>query len=639
MKERRKKLLIHLIELTKPVTIDYLAKRFHVSEKTVRNDLKWLDQWLQSRSDSQILRRPGIGVILDTREEEREQLLEAVLQQTSFQQPDFVNQPSVRRMLIILDLLLKKRSPSVQEWATQFYVSKGTIHHDLSAIEEWLKSNDLQLVKKPFSRFAIVGEEKNRRFILAKIYEQLNLFEDDRFAYDSLIVSHMLRSLETKHDLQFTDDSLTRLTNHVVIAIKRCKMGHVISLPDQELQSLKKSEDFQIAEQLAKEIERKLACPLPETEIAYIAMHLQGAKVQYDSIAGNLTEPAHKLDAESLQLAKDLIAQMQSLIQLPLASDQELLTGLAIHLHAAVHRIKHGLRLYNPILADIKRMYRFTFEALVFACNELEKKSKFPIPEEEIGYLTLHFQAALERKKSKQKQSLKAILVCTTGVGTSQLLKAKIKHSFQDLELAATYPVSRLDQGIKIYQPDLLISTVPLEDTTVPTICVTPLFNELDQKKLSSFIQRKKNPFTGEGPFPAFQSLLTSELLFVNVEVTRKNEIIEWLVNQLIDHGYVLPDYLDSTIRREKLSSTYIGGGIATPHGQLDEIRQSAVAIAHLKTPIPWGKHQVSIVIIPAIKWSDKEHADRLYKELVEIVDHPDLLTQLLFQKHQQNMK
>ncbi|MGA8943570.1 MAG: BglG family transcription antiterminator [Thermoactinomyces sp.] len=639
MKERRKKLLIHLIELTHPVTIDYLANRFHVSEKTVRNDLKWLDNWLSSRSNCKILRRSGIGVILDASDGEREQLLEIVLQYAPSKQPAFVNKPSVRRLFIILDLLLKKRSPSVQEWATRFYVSKGTIHHDLTAIEEWLENNDLQLVKKPLSRYSIEGKEKNRRIIMAKILEQLNLFDDDRFAYDSLVVSQLLRSLEAKIGLQFTDDSLSRLTNHVVIAIKRCKIGQVISLPDQELQSLKKSDDYPVARQLAAEIERKLACTLPETEIAYMALHLRGAKMQYDSITGNLAEPAPKLDAESLQLAKDLIAKVQTFIHLPLASDQDLLTGLAIHLHAAVHRIKHGLRLYNPILAEIKRMYRFTFEALVFACNELENKIRFPIPEEEIGYLTLHFQAALERKKSNQKPPIKAILVCTTGIGTSQLLAAKIKHSFQDLELAATYPVSKLDQGIEIYHPDLLISTVPLENTAVPTICVTPLFNELDQEKLSSFIRKKKKPFTGEGPFPAFQSLLQSDLVFVNVEATSKNEIIQWLVNQLIKHGYVLPDYLDSTIRREELSSTYIGGGIATPHGQMDEICRSSVAIAHLKTPVPWGEHQVSFVIIPAIKWSDKEQAELLYKELVEIVDHPKLLTQLVFKKYQQSIQ
>ncbi len=639
MKERRKKLFIHLIELTKPVTIDYLANRFHVSEKTIRNDLKWLDNWLSTRSNSRILRRPGIGVILDISVGEKEQLLGAVLEYTSDRLPTFINEPSVRRMFIILDLLLKQRSPSIQEWATQFYVSKATIHHDLNAIEEWLNNYDLQLVKKPVSCFAIEGTEKNHRIVMAKIYEQINLSDDDRFAYDCLIISHLLRSLEEKIGLQFTDDSLSRLTNHVVIAIKRCKLGHVISLPDEELQSLKKSGDYNVAKQLAVEIEKKMACSLPETEIAYITLHLLGAKMQYDSIAGDLSEPSSKLDSNSLQLAKDLITKVQTLIHLPLTSDQELLTGLAIHLHAAVHRIKHGLRLYNPILPEIKRMYRFTFEALVFASNELGQKISFPIPEEEIGYLTLHFQAALERQKSKQKQPIKALLVCTTGMGTSQLLEAKIKRSFQDLDLAATYPVSKLSQGIDIYRPDVLISTIPLEDKSIPAICVTPLFNELDQEKLSSFIQKKRKPFMVEGPFPAFQSLLRSNLLFLNVEMTSKKEIIQWLVQKLIHHGYVLPGYLDSTIRREKLSSTYIGGGIATPHGLMDEICRSAVAIAHLKSPIPWDGYHVSFVIIPAIKWSDKEQAELLYKELVEIVDHPKLLTQLIFDNFHQNVK
>ena len=44
--------------------------------------------------------------------------------------------------------------------------------------------------------------------------------------------------------------------------------------------------------------------------------------------------------------------------------------------------------------------------------------------EEDIGYIALHFAASLERYI--MNNSLKAIIVCSSGVGTAELLKTRI---------------------------------------------------------------------------------------------------------------------------------------------------------------------------------------------------------------------
>ena len=622
MTERRKQLLLQLLQQMKPVTTHELAEKFRVSEKTIRNDLKRLDAWLSSRSNVTIYRRPGIGIFLDASEKEREKLQNLAVH---LEQSNLVTEPVVRRNEILLDLFLKTQAPTIPKWAAQFYVSKATIHHDLAELEKWLQDFELKLIRTSPSRFRIVGDEKKRRQALAKVCKQFNLSNDQRFQYDAWIVSDLLHRFEAKMRYSFTDESLSRLTIHIVIAIKRCKMGYTIRLKDQEFLSLKNRKEFQWVKQFAHAIEKKFAFKMPEHEIAYITLYLLSAKVHYRFSPETLSNAPSQLDREAITWTKQLIEKMEAITHFPFSRDQELFTGLAIHFHTAVHRLKHHLSLQNPMLIEIKRHYRYTFETLIFACTWLKEKMNMPfsIPEDEIGYLTLHFQASLERQKNTQTKPIKILLVCTTGMGTSQLLAAKITRSFPNLHLVATLPVSKLSQGVAACRPDLLISTVPLEYPTVPSICITPLFTEQDREKLASFIQKKKHPFDGTGPFPVIKSWMRSSLLFLDVKATSKEEVIQWLGQQLVNQGYVKPSYIHSTIQREALSSTYIGGGIATPHGLMDQISQSAVAVAHLQSPISWDGKLVSFVIIPAIKWADKEIAELFYKELVELTDRP----------------
>jgi activator of the mannose operon, transcriptional antiterminator len=625
MTKRRKQLLLQLLRQKKPVTTKELARELKVSEKTIRNDLKQLDGWLSSRSAAEICRRPGVGIFLHASEKEKEKLEHQAIR--SFRFPTGT-EPVVRRNEMLLDLFFNKKSPTLSEWARQFYVSKATIHHDLAEIGKHLQSFQLRLVRISPSRFCIRGEEKKCRELLARVLSNFPLSRDRRFQQETLIVSDMIRRFEAAMGYSFSDESLSRLIIHLVIAIKRCKTGHVVRLDDGEHSSLKNRKEYVWIGQFAAEIEQKLAFKLPEHEIAYITLYLLSANIHYRSPFYNTVSP---LDREAVTWTRQLIKKMEAITHFPFTRDEELFTGLAIHFHTAVIRLKHQLHLPNPMLREIKRLYRYTFETLVFACTWLKEKMDmaFSFPEDEIGYLTLHFQASLERRKN-QSRPVKILLVCTTGMGTSQLLAAKITRSFPELQLAATLPESKLDQGIVACRPDLLVSTVPLEHPTVPSICISPLFSEQDREKLADFIKRKRLPFDGKEAFPVIKSWLGSSLVFRDLKASGKEEVIQQLGQQLVRQGYVEPGYVSSAIRREALAGTYIGGGIATPHGLMDQIVKSAVAVAHLPTPVSWDGNPVSFVIIPAIKWTDKEMAEHFYKELVELTDHPADLYELI---------
>lgn len=494
MDGRKKQLLRYLVHTDGYITTERLAEKLNVSEKTVRNDLKRLDRWLQSFLGTEIIRQPGMGVALRATSEEREAILHHLDHAHEASPDTTLADPFHRRISLLQILLEEERVFTLQQLSDRLYVSKATVSQDLTLVEQWLERYGLRLIRKPNMGLWVEGEERSRRLALAKFSQMSSGLGNDRFNpfCKDPFIQHIVRKIERKSDVRFTDEAVERLTIHVAIAIKRVKMGCKIHLSSAEMAQLQEKREYRLAEELAEELEKKFAVTLPEDEIAYLAMHLLGAKVHFVPVnIGQLPQSLEKVDEETVHLSQKLIAKMEELTGLPLTRDRELLVGLMIHMQTAVHRIRHRLHVTNPILHDIKRAYRYMFETVLLAVSMMEFDMEGRVSEDEAGYLTMHFQAAWERLKKHHVQPKKVLLVCTTGVGTSQLMAAKINRWFPSLTILDTIPASRLKQSLASERPDFLISTVPLTESDIPVVHVSPLLGERDRKNIQRAVMEE----------------------------------------------------------------------------------------------------------------------------------------------------
>ncbi|MDZ4957361.1 hypothetical protein GNF51_16625, partial [Clostridium perfringens] len=83
------------------------------------------------------------------------------------------------------------------------------------------------------------------------------------------------------------------------------------------------------------------------------------------------------------------------------------------------------------------------------------------LSEDDIGFLTLHFAASLERIKGNKGKVKRVILVCTTGVGTSLLLKVKLEDKVKDrLDIVDTFPWYEFNERL-LENIDLINTTIP----------------------------------------------------------------------------------------------------------------------------------------------------------------------------------
>ena len=65
-------------------------------------------------------------------------------------------------------------------------------------------------------------------------------------------------------------------------------------------------------------------------------------------------------------------------------------------------------------------------------------------------------------------------------------------------------------------------------------------------------------------------AVLTRETVLLGARATGKVDAIKQSGEVLVRAGYAAPSYVDGMLAREKVISTYLGNGIAIPHGPRD---------------------------------------------------------------------
>ncbi|WP_049817866.1 PTS sugar transporter subunit IIA [Thermosediminibacter oceani] len=136
------------------------------------------------------------------------------------------------------------------------------------------------------------------------------------------------------------------------------------------------------------------------------------------------------------------------------------------------------------------------------------------------------------------------------------------------------------------------------------------------------------------------EELLTEGSIVIGARARDKYEAIEIVGGLLVKEGRVEPAYIDAMKQREDMLTTYIGNGIAIPHGVGDakeKIKKSGLAVAQFPEGVDFGEGDKAYIVI-GIAAKGEEHLDILaniasacedekrVKKLVESKDPREIL-------------
>jgi PTS system mannitol-specific IIA component len=112
------------------------------------------------------------------------------------------------------------------------------------------------------------------------------------------------------------------------------------------------------------------------------------------------------------------------------------------------------------------------------------------------------------------------------------------------------------------------------------------------------------------------KGILAKEGIVLNVGSESKDKAIERVGNLLIDGGYVKDNYIEGMKAREKEVTTYMGNGVAIPHGMNEykkEILETGIVIAQYPSGVDFGEGNTAYIVI-GIAGKGDEHMEVLSK-------------------------
>jgi phosphocarrier protein FPr len=115
-------------------------------------------------------------------------------------------------------------------------------------------------------------------------------------------------------------------------------------------------------------------------------------------------------------------------------------------------------------------------------------------------------------------------------------------------------------------------------------------------------------------PATAPSQILSAELVRLAAHPTTKEAAIREAAQMLVAAGRIDPAYVESMMRREAVADTFLGHGVAIPHGMVEDramVRQTGLAILQAPEGVTWNDGQTARLVVAIAAQSDA-HLDIL---------------------------
>ncbi|AEJ20366.1 BglG family transcription antiterminator [Gracilinema caldarium] len=498
---RQRNILQILIDEPSEVTLAHIAQKIKVSIRTVHRELVSLSRNLERDYGIRLQARPGLGLKLAGDAEGitrcRNDLQESVPSDTS---------PEERQRMLCLLLLESNEAIKLSALAEELYSSIQVIRRDLDTLQSWFSLYGFQLTLRKGMGLRLEGSENRKREALVMLLwdlfgesgllallrseaalSRLCLEEAELLALRIIplqyirYAEHVLSGLSRELLPDMAPQDYLQLLLVLAVAAVRRKSGYMLPVVTQELKQVSDEEVCRIARAALTAMFSHFSIPVDDAEQEAIERFLRGAHQE---------RLGKTLLADNLQVLPEitlLIQKCEETLGQGLSEDRILRDGLLAHWVPALYRLQHNLPIKNPLLHRIKEEYGSLFEILSHIVHELFPSLR--VPDDEVGYLVLHFGAALSRR-TQERRRYRALVVCSAGIGSANMLASRLREKIPEIELIVN--VSWFDiQTMSLEGWDILISTIPLPIPQGSYVLVEPLLSDEGVKLIRNYLNAK----------------------------------------------------------------------------------------------------------------------------------------------------
>lgn len=237
----------------------------------------------------------------------------------------------------------------------------------------------------------------------------------------------------------------------------------------------------------------------------------------------------------------------------------------------------------------------------------------------------------------------KIVFACDAGMGSSAMGATKFRNRIKPLNLGITVTNTSVDNVPA--DADVVVCQYILQDRAVksaPQARLVAIGNFLQDPNLDTFYAELEERANGtSAPAPAVEAepevkeekkakkaVLKKEGIKTGLKSVDKETAIRAAGQLLCDLGFTNEDYIQAMVDRENMVSTYMGMGVAIPHGTSnakETVKKSGIVVMQYPEGVDFGDEKAYLVI--GIAGVGDEHLEILGNIVASLEDEELLET------------
>ena len=613
--------------------INHMAEELKVTTRSVRTYIKQLNENL-GEDIAQIIYVKGYGYKLEIKNKEAFELLFEENKKISF---DF--NVKDERILYLLDFFTEFNDViTIDQLAEQISVGRTTIVNDIKSTREILNEYNLDLIKKQNYGMWLKGNEFDKRLLLINYIYKDSKNDLKNSKYVNEVDTRLLKQLKTKILRLFKEDNFyatnqifEETIKYILVQIVRIKNGNEIVEYDKRFDLLGSYDEYNLSQKIKVIVEENFDITLNEYETLYLTLPLvSGNAAPISKFMSNKPQLRENISDLMEKIFKEIYIRMGIII-----SDQTLRDNLGYHLEFTLNRLLFNIKLKNLLLEDMKENYVLPYNLAKISADVIENVYNLVMPEDEIGYIAIHFGSYLE-KNIISNTLQKVAIVCSTGLGATNLITIRIRKIIGENVEIDTFSIFDIDK-VNLSQYDLVFTT---SDIDINSNYVLKIDTILDESKLRNKIEKviylnNSNLSKNLNNVKLADNLIVGAFLHEKYFSVLKNKTISAALKNMIDKmmqdGVVGEKFKKDILEREKSHPTIFKSGLLLPHSVNDKSNELCVSIGVLQKPIQYQGIEIKIIMLIAFS-GDDQNSDllvKVYEEALSIGQNEKYINQL----------
>jgi mannitol operon transcriptional antiterminator len=462
------------------ISVTSLASHFGVSSRSIRNDLDAVKHFAAEHGVSVDQKRGyGIGICVNSLNKER------LLTLVSSSIPVVLTRRE--RQLLESGVLLINRLTTYQDLADICRVSRQTIVNDFFETEKCLQQCSVSVEKIQGVGIRAVGKESDIRHAFIQLLANSEC-STKLIAYFSGIKplstfsdtsERIVSACENVLGFKFQDTEYIKTIVEFVlmrISIRQFVSSNISSDYNNALNL--HALDAALVPYIDQPFERKYLSSIILSQRLGIVLS-KSERRETDAI-----------EEEAEAISQKLVNSLRAYQDFDDESIRDIITMLTTHLRAAIYRSRNDIQLHDESLISyvkvaIPIIYEFTARELA----HIAKPFGITFDEGEVTYISMYI-ASISEMAGHSDTIPKVLFICSFGLATSSLLKARMTQMLFGCELIGPMSLEQAEDYLSGNKVDLIISTCEFRKATVPVVVVNPMVSQNDIDVIKSYVNQ-----------------------------------------------------------------------------------------------------------------------------------------------------